>query len=379
MTVSFFTFGCKVNQYETQYLARCFAKEGYQIVEGETAQVLVINSCTVTGMSDKKARQLLHRLRRKNPDSILVLCGCFPQAFPEQAAALEADVITGNTNRAQLPALVEQARKEKVIRHLPHPVGERFEPMEVHGLARHTRAFLKIQDGCERHCTYCIIPTARGHNRSKPLPALAEEAALLARQGYREIVLTGIDLTSYGRELGLHLSDAVAAASQPEGICRVRLGSLEPDEITDGEIAALAQCPKLCPQFHLSLQSGCDATLKRMGRRYDSAFYAGLLRRLAGGFPRLFLYHRCDGGLCRGNRRRNLPNPKPLWNSAALPKSTYSPTPSVPALRRPNFPRCRTTSKADGWPKWSRWHRPPGSAFWKRAWDRCSRCCWSPP
>ena len=285
VTVSFFTFGCKVNQYETQYLARCFAKEGYQIVEGETAQVLVINSCTVTGMSDKKARQLLHRLRRKNPDSILVLCGCFPQAFPEQAAALEADVITGNTNRAQLPALVEQARKEKVIRHLPHPVGERFEPMEVHGLARHTRAFLKIQDGCERHCTYCIIPTARGHNRSKPLPALAEEAALLARQGYREIVLTGIDLTSYGRELGLRLSDAVAAASRPEGICRVRLGSLEPDEITDGEIAALAQCPKLCPQFHLSLQSGCDATLKRMGRRYDSAFYAGLLRRLRAAFP----------------------------------------------------------------------------------------------
>ena len=285
MTVSFFTLGCKVNQYETQYLAQCFVKEGYQIVEGELAQVLVINSCTVTAMSDKKARQLLHRLRRKNPDSILVLCGCFPQAFPEQAALLDADVITGNTNRAEIPALVKQAQQAKVTKHIPHPVGELFEPMQVRGLAHHTRAFLKIQDGCDRYCTYCIIPTARGHSRSKPLQDLAEEAQLLAGQGYREIVLTGIDLTSYGKELGLTLSDAVAAASQPEGICRVRLGSLEPDEITEKEISALAQCSKLCPQFHLSLQSGCDATLKRMGRKYDSAYYADLLRRLRNAFP----------------------------------------------------------------------------------------------
>ena len=285
VTVSFFTLGCKVNQYETQYLAQCFAQKGYQIVEGETAQVLVINSCTVTAMSDKKARQLLHRLRRKNPDSILVLCGCFPQAFPDQAAALDADVITGNTNRTEIPDLVEQARQNKVIKHRPHPLGELFEPMQVQGLARHTRAFLKIQDGCDRYCTYCIIPTARGHSRSKPLDALAREAQLLADQGYREIVLTGIDLTSYGRELGLTLSDAVAAASKPEGICRVRLGSLEPDEISQEEIDALAQCSKLCPQFHLSLQSGCDATLKRMGRRYDSAFYRDLLLRLRAAFP----------------------------------------------------------------------------------------------
>ena len=285
MTVSFFTLGCKVNQYETQYLAQCFAKEGYRIVEGETAQVLVINSCTVTAMSDKKARQLLHRLRRKNPDSILVLCGCFPQAFPEQVAALDADVITGNTNRAELPALVKQARQSRVAKHCPHPVGELFEPMQVPGLAHHTRAFLKIQDGCDRYCTYCIIPTARGHSRSKPLKELAQEARLLANQGYREIVLTGIDLTSYGKELGISLADAVAAASEPEGICRVRLGSLEPDEMTEKEIAALAQCSKLCPQFHLSLQSGCDSTLKRMGRRYDSAFYADLLLRLRTAFP----------------------------------------------------------------------------------------------
>ena len=285
MTVSFFTLGCKVNQYETQYLAQCFAKEGYQIVQGETAEVLVINSCTVTAMSDKKARQLLHRLRRKNPDSILVLCGCFPQAFPQKAAGLDVDVITGNTNRKELPALVSQARQKKIIRHLPHPAGEGFEPMQVGGLARHTRAFLKIQDGCDRYCTYCIIPTARGHSRSKPIKDLEEEAFLLAEQGYREIVLTGIDLTSYGREFGLSLSDAVAAASKPEGICRVRLGSLEPDEITDSEIQALAACSKLCPQFHLSLQSGCSATLKRMGRRYDSAFYADLLKRLRAAFP----------------------------------------------------------------------------------------------
>lgn len=285
MTVSFFTLGCKVNQYETQYLARCFAEEGYQIVEGETAQVLVVNSCTVTAMSDKKVRQLLRRLRRKNPESILVLCGCFPQAFPQQAAQLDADVITGNTNRKEIPSLVARAGKEKIIRTFPHPVGEAFEPMQVQGHLRHTRAFLKIQDGCDRHCTYCIIPTARGHCRSKPLEALKEEAALLAQRGYREIVLTGIDLTSYGRELGLTLSQAVEAASRPEGIHRVRLGSLEPDEISDEEIARLARCPKLCPQFHLSLQSGCDATLKRMGRRYDSAFYADLLRRLRKAFP----------------------------------------------------------------------------------------------
>lgn len=290
MLIAFHTQGCKVNQYETQAMRRQMEQAGYQTAEFDpndsTADVLVINSCTVTGESDRKLRQFLRRCRRALPYAVIVLCGCMSQAYPETAFDLpEVDIVLGNSVRADLLPKLEEffAEKQRICCVPPHSAV--YEPMEIDAFQGRTRAFVKIQDGCNRFCSYCIIPYARGRVRSRQPQDITAELTRLAANGYKEAVLVGINLTAYGQDIGLTIADAVDAACAVEGLERIRLGSLEPDFITDEVIARLKAQPKLRPQFHLALQSGCDATLKRMNRHYTTAEYADLCARLRRHFP----------------------------------------------------------------------------------------------
>ncbi|MBO1678453.1 tRNA (N(6)-L-threonylcarbamoyladenosine(37)-C(2))-methylthiotransferase MtaB [Bittarella massiliensis (ex Durand et al. 2017)] len=282
MRVSFYTLGCKVNQYETQAIAAQFQKAGFELAgPEEKADVFVVNSCTVTATGDKKTRNRLARFRRENPDAVVVLTGCFPQAFPEKAKALPGiDVVTGAGNKNQIVELTLRAISEKsrIVEIAEHTPDESFEEMQVQDFGEHTRAFVKIQDGCDHYCSYCIIPTARGRVRSKPLEAIRRELSVLAQNGYREVVLVGINLPCYGKDLGLRLIDAAECACSVAGIERVRLGSLEPELLTDEDMMRLAAQPKFCPQFHLSLQSGCDAILRQMNRHYTTGEYLEIVR-----------------------------------------------------------------------------------------------------
>ena len=282
MRVSFYTLGCKVNQYETQAIAAQFQKAGFELAgPEEKADVFVVNSCTVTATGDKKTRNRLARFRRENPDAVVVLTGCFPQAFPEKAKALPGiDVVTGAGNKNRIVELTLRAISEKsrIVEIAEHTPGEGFEEMQVQDFGEHTRAFVKIQDGCDHYCSYCIIPTARGRVRSKSLEAIRRELSVLAQNGYREVVLVGINLPCYGKDLGLRLIDAAECACSVEGIERVRLGSLEPELLTDEDMMRLAAQPKFCPQFHLSLQSGCDAILRQMNRHYTTEEYLEIVR-----------------------------------------------------------------------------------------------------
>ena len=293
MRAAFYTLGCKVNQYETQILQQYFSADGFDIVEPEDeADVYIVNSCTVTASGDKKSRQALRRFKRNNPTAVTVLTGCFPQAFPDAAEKIpEADVITGSYNRASVLGAVKEclATGQRVIRITPHQKGihrkdSTFEQMKATSMNERTRAFVKIQDGCDRFCSYCIIPTARGPVRSKPLEEIKDELTTLAANGYREVVLVGINLPCYGSDLGVRLLDAIELACSVPGIARVRLGSLEPELLTPPDIAKMASLPQFCPQFHLSLQSGCDETLKRMNRHYDTAEYRRIVENLREAF-----------------------------------------------------------------------------------------------
>lgn len=289
MRAAFYTLGCKVNQYESQAMEELFRRRGYEIVPpSQEAELYIVNSCTVTSSGDKKTRQIVRRLRREHPLAVVALTGCLPQTDPRAAEELpETDLVLGTRERRTVVEAVEEylARRQRLVRVLPHEAGEPFEPLEALGDDGHTRAFLKIQDGCTQFCAYCIIPFARGPLRSRELAALREEVAGLAAAGYREVVLTGINLSLYGRELGLRLPDAVEAAASVPGIDRVRIGSLEPELLTDEDIARLAAVPQLCGQFHLSLQSGCDATLARMNRHYTAARYREIAGALREKFP----------------------------------------------------------------------------------------------
>lgn len=290
MLVAFHTLGCKVNQYETQAMRRQLETAGYdttEFVPDQTiADVLVINSCTVTGESDRKLRQFLRRCRRTLPNAVIVLCGCLSQAYPDAAFALpEVDIVLGNAIRADLLPKLEEffVEKQRICCVPPHSAV--YEPLDIDDFQGRTRAFVKIQDGCNRFCSYCIIPYARGRVRSRQPADITAELTRLAAKGYKEVVLVGINLTAYGQDLGLNIADAVDAACAVDGLERVRLGSLEPDFITEDVIARLKAQPKLCPQFHLALQSGCNATLRRMNRHYTTEEYADLCARLRHHFP----------------------------------------------------------------------------------------------
>ncbi len=289
MRVYFHTLGCKVNQYETQCMRELFEKKGYTVSsEGEQFDIAVINSCTVTAESDRKTRQVLNRLRRENPDAVIVLTGCMAQTFKGDGDLLNsADIVIGNTDTRKVIEYTERFLKEKQkqIVNFAHERYECFNTPSISDFAERTRAYMKIEDGCDRYCTYCIIPFARGFVRSKSCDLILKEAEALAQKGFIEVVLVGINLSSYGKGENVNLCDAVDAAAKPEGIKRVRLGSIEPDLITDEMLSRLKDTEKFCPQFHLSLQSGCDETLKRMNRHYDTVFYRDLVKRIRAVFP----------------------------------------------------------------------------------------------
>ena len=280
MKIAFYTLGCKVNQYETQALEQLAVRRGHTLVpfEGE-ADAYVINTCTVTAVSDKKSRHVIRRARKTAPDGIIAVCGCYPQTHPEDVGRLGVDLIAGTGDRTGFVELLERTWQERQpITALDNAFHRRsFEALPAGGLEGRTRAMLKIEDGCVNFCSYCIIPYARGRVRSLPLEQCAHEAQALAEAGYQEIVLTGIEISSWGQELG----DGLALIDVVEAICRavpahirVRLGSLEPRTITEEFCRRAAALPNLCPQFHLSLQSGCTATLRRMRRVYTAEQYA---------------------------------------------------------------------------------------------------------
>lgn len=284
MRVSFYTLGCKVNQNETGALEQLFCRSGYTLAgPGEAADVYVVNSCTVTAGGDKKSRQWLRRAKREAPGAVTVLAGCYPQAFPAEAAAVaEADVVVGNAARQEMLSAVERALAtgERVVDIRAHEKGEAFEELPMETFEGHTRAFIKVQDGCDRQCAYCVIPKARGRSRSRAQGSILAELQALGAAGYKEVVLSGINLPSYGKDTGADLTGLIEACAGVAGIERIWLGSLEPDLLTDRDIARMAACKKLCPQFHLSLQSGCEATLRRMRRTYTAAQYALVVDKL---------------------------------------------------------------------------------------------------
>ena len=284
MRVCFYTLGCKVNLNETGALEQMFRSNGFTIVqEGEPADVFVVNSCTVTNFGDQKSRKWLRRAKRENPGAVTVLTGCYPQAFPEEAAQfLEADLVCGNGDRK---AILDNVLKlldghERIVAITPHQRGEQFEELPVERFEPHTRAFIKVEDGCNRQCAYCVIPRARGPVRSRAESSILAELRQLAAAGYREVVFSAISLPSYGLDTGTNLVELVEKCAQVEGIERIRLGSLDPDMLTPEYIARLAAVDKLCPQFHLSLQSGCTATLRRMRRVYSAEQYAQVVDQI---------------------------------------------------------------------------------------------------
>lgn len=279
MKVAICTLGCKVNQYETQALEQELLHRGHTLVDfEETADAYVVNTCSVTAVSDKKSRQMLRQAQRRNPSAVIAACGCYAQTHPEDVKKLGLDVIAGTNDRAKFIDLLERAAQDKTPIVDVDDVWERrdFEVLPAGGMVNRTRAMLKVEDGCVNFCTYCIIPYARGPVRSLPLTEAARQAAELREEGYREIVLTGIEISSWGRDLkdGTSLIDLVEAICAAAPGVRIRLGSLEPRTVTEDFCRRAAALPDLCPQFHLSLQSGCDETLRRMNRKYDTARYA---------------------------------------------------------------------------------------------------------
>ncbi|MBO4866504.1 MAG: tRNA (N(6)-L-threonylcarbamoyladenosine(37)-C(2))-methylthiotransferase MtaB [Ruminococcus sp.] len=291
MKIYYYTFGCKVNQYETEHIRERFELEGHSTVRDiSSADVCVINSCTVTEQADQKCLQMLRRIRKTSPRAVTVLAGCFPQAFREKAEGLtECDIIVGTENKGSIPELTDRFMKtgERIVSISEHTKGEKINSMTNKCSGEKTRSYIKIQDGCDCYCTYCIIPYARGHVRSKPLNDVISEAEQNISAGHKELILTGINLCFYGKDLPERptLTDLIESICSLKGEFRVRLGSIEPEMILEDDIKRLAELDKLCPHFHLSLQSGSDSILKAMNRRYDSTEYLALCRSLREYFP----------------------------------------------------------------------------------------------
>ena len=291
MKFTCYTLGCKVNQYETQAMEQLLTALGHTLCpEGADCDAVIVNTCTVTAVADRKNRTLIRRLRREHPQAVLGVCGCYAQLNAEDIAALGVDVVSGSAGREEfLQRLLQRVerRGEGTEIQVDEALRRRsFEVLPAGGLAARTRAMLKVQDGCNNFCTYCIIPYARGPVRSEPLATAVAQAKALAAEGYREIVLTGIEIASWGWDFkdGSRLPQLVRALCEAVPEVRVRLGSLEP-RVIDGEFLSLADCKNLCPQFHLSMQSGCDTVLKRMRRKYDTARYLQSVEDLKRAFP----------------------------------------------------------------------------------------------
>ena len=268
--------GCKVNAYETEAMQELLEDSGYEIVPfHEKADIYIINTCTVTNMADRKSRQMLHRARKMNPDAIVAACGCYVQEKPEEVADC-VDIVIGNNRKKEIVHILEEYEKGREgVRKDLVDIGHtrEYEDLHLSRTAEHTRAYIKVQDGCNQFCSYCIIPYARGRVRSRSMESVRGEVETLARNGYQEVVLTGIHLSSYGIDTGTDLLSLIRTVHEVAGIKRIRLGSLEPRIITEEFAEAIAGLPKMCPHFHLSLQSGCTETLKRMNRRYTAEEY----------------------------------------------------------------------------------------------------------
>ena len=290
--VAFYTLGCKVNQYETEAMLEMFKKDGYvQVDSEEYADVYVINTCTVTHMSDRKSRQYIRRMKKLNPNAIIAVVGCYSQVSPEEILEIEeVNLVMGTNERRQIVEEIKKLDASKKASTVDDIMKVRaFEEIEINQTNGRTRAFMKIQDGCDRFCTYCIIPYARGGRvRSRDLESVINEANKLANNGYKEIVLTGIHVASYGKDVkdaDTNLLTVIKAIDKIEGVERIRLSSVEPLLMTDEFIDTVAKMPKVCPHFHLSLQSGCDETLKRMNRRYTTKEYKDIVDKLRQKMP----------------------------------------------------------------------------------------------
>ena len=275
--------GCKVNAYETEAMQELLEQAGYEIVPfQEKADVYIINTCTVTNMADRKSRQMLHRARKMNPEAVVAACGCYVQEKPDEAADC-VDIVIGNNRKKEIVRILEEYenRRDGEKKRPGEPLKDlvdightkEYEELSLSRTAEHTRAYIKVQDGCNQFCSYCIIPYARGRVRSRSKDHVLEEVQALAGAGYQEVVLTGIHLSSYGIDNGEDLLSLILAVHEVEGIRRIRLGSLEPRIITEEFVRTISGLPKMCPHFHLSLQSGCTETLKRMNRRYTAEEY----------------------------------------------------------------------------------------------------------
>ena len=274
--VALHNLGCKVNAYETEAMQELLEEHGYEIVPfKEGADIYIINTCTVTNMADRKSRQMLHRARKMNPHAIVVACGCYVQAKADELDEC-IDIVVGNNRKKDIIDILkeyERGREGTCQEMVDINHTKEYEEMHLTRTAEHTRAYIKVQDGCNQFCSYCIIPYARGRVRSRDHESVLREVQGLASNGYKEVVLTGIHLSSYGMDTGDHLLNLIMDIHEVPGIQRIRLGSLEPRIITEEFARTLASLPKMCPHFHLSLQSGCDATLKRMNRRYTAEEY----------------------------------------------------------------------------------------------------------
>lgn len=283
--VALHNLGCKVNAYETEAMQEILEQNGYEIVPfEEKADAYIVNTCSVTNMADKKSRQMLHRAKKLNPEAVVIAAGCYVQSAGEELLKdTSVDILIGNNEKVNLPSILENWEKEHKPLHVHDLTREHtYEELTLSHTADHTRAFMKIQDGCNQFCTYCIIPYTRGRVRSRRLSDIVAEAGRLAENGYQEVVLTGIHLDSYGTDLEEHenLLTVIQEIAKIDGMKRIRLGSLEPRIMTEEFVAGLAAEEKLCPHFHLSLQSGCDATLKRMNRRYSAEEFRQCCERL---------------------------------------------------------------------------------------------------
>ncbi len=289
MNVFFYTLGCKVNQYETQEMCEILENNGYSVVNSiSDADVAVVNSCTVTAESVRKTRQAIRRFKKQNNNCVIVLTGCAIQAEKHIIKDLpQVDIILGNRSNNKIVEAIDEYLKNRAVTdmYIEHKTGDPFIGNGITRFDGHTRAFLKIQDGCDRFCSYCLIPTARGRSRSKSLEDIDKELKNLSENGYKEIVFVGINLSDYGKKTPYSLPDALKLAEKHDGIERIRLGSLEPDHITDKMIEALSKNPKLCPQFHISVQSGCNNVLKAMNRHYTAEEYEALATKLRKTFP----------------------------------------------------------------------------------------------
>jgi len=291
MKVAFATLGCRVNVYESEAMAEKFIREGYEVVDfNEFSDVYVINTCTVTNMGDKKSRQIISRARRTNPDAIIAAVGCYSQMAPKEVSEIPGvDVVLGTRNKGDVVYYVNKAKDEGQPQVHVQPVlqNKKFEDLKIEDYQDKTRAFLKIQDGCNRFCTYCTIPYARGSVCSKDPNKVLEEVKELAAHGFKEVILSGIHTASYGLDLegNINLINIIEEIEKIEGIERIRIGSIEPAFFTEEVIEKIKGFKKLCPHFHLSLQSGCDATLKRMNRRYTAEEYEAAVNMLRETLP----------------------------------------------------------------------------------------------